>query len=141
VGGSGYIELRNLDDLDKASLELYAGFRGVEPSLLDGHAQSGGERIVATMAFLLALQKHMKSPFRAIDEFDVHLDPLNRERIINILTSTAGEDQSVQYIIITPGRIPFHENMNIIVVQSVSGRSAVRVEQKKEVVADAEQEG
>jgi len=140
VGGTGYIELRNLDDLEKAALELYAGFRGVEPSLLNGHSQSGGERIVATMAFLLALQKHMRSPFRAIDEFDVHLDPLNRERIINILTSTAQEDPSAQYIIITPGKIPFHENMNIIVVQNISGRSAVRVEQGREVEASAKQE-
>ncbi len=137
VGGHGRIELKNLDDIDRASIELYAGFRGAEPTLLDGHSQSGGERIVATMAFLLALQRHVKSPFRAVDEFDVHLDPLNRERIINLLTATAREDMSAQYIIITPGKVSFTEDMNVVVVQNVSGRSAVGVGKAEKVVADA----
>ncbi|MEM4353022.1 MAG: hypothetical protein QXV68_05335, partial [Candidatus Caldarchaeum sp.] len=121
------IELRYLNDIDKASVEIYVGFRGVEPTLLNAHTQSGGERIVATMAFLLALQKHIKSPFRAVDEFDVHLDPLNRERIINILTATAGRDGEAQYIIITPGRLPYSGDMNVILVQNVRGRSTVSV--------------
>ncbi len=123
VGGAGRIELRNLDDISKASIEIFVGFRGVEPSLLNEHTQSGGERIVATLAFLLALQRHVKSPFRAVDEFDVHLDPLNRERMINILTKAASEDKNRQYILITPGRVPFTEEMNVIVVQNVQGRS------------------
>ena len=125
VGAVGKIELHNLHDVDKASIEIYVGFRGVEPQLLTAYTQSGGERIVATMAFLLALQKYIKSPFRAVDEFDVHLDPLNRERIINILTTTAREDGDVQYIVITPGKVPFTEEMNVIVVQNVKGRSTV----------------
>ncbi|MDJ0269895.1 MAG: AAA family ATPase [Aigarchaeota archaeon] len=137
VGGRGRIELKNLDDVDRASIELYAGFRGAEPTLLDGHSQSGGERIVATMAFLLALQRHVKSPFRAVDEFDVHLDPLNRERIIRLLTETAREDSSAQYIIITPGKVSFTEDMNVVIVQNVSGRSSVGVGKAEKVAADA----
>ncbi|MEM4417843.1 MAG: hypothetical protein QXD32_07285, partial [Nitrososphaerota archaeon] len=136
VGGVGRIELRNLDDISKASIEIFVGFRGVEPALLNEHTQSGGERIVATLAFLLALQKYVKSPFRAIDEFDVHLDPLNRERIINILTSTARQDPSSQYIMITPGRVTFTEDMNVIVVQSVQGRSLVAMPVEGRVSAD-----
>ncbi|MEM1948468.1 MAG: AAA family ATPase [Candidatus Caldarchaeum sp.] len=140
VGGAGRIELRNLHDIDKASVEIYVGFRGVEPTLLDTHTQSGGERIVATMAFLLALQKYIKSPFRAVDEFDVHLDPLNRERIINILTSAAKTDTETQYIIITPGKIPFTSDMNVIIVQSVKGRSAVFATEETEVLASEQRQ-
>jgi len=125
VDANGKISLRNLEDLEKASIDLYVGFRGVEPVLLDSHTQSGGERIVATLAFLLALQKHVKSPFRAVDEFDVHLDPLNRERMVRMLTATAKADPSVQYIIITPGYINVDEDTNVIIVQNVSGRSSV----------------
>ncbi|MEM2910004.1 MAG: AAA family ATPase [Nitrososphaerota archaeon] len=127
VDASGKISLRNLEDLEKASLDLYVGFRGVEPVLLDSHTQSGGERIVATLAFLLALQKYVKSSFRAVDEFDVHLDPLNRERMVKMLTATAKGDPSVQYIIITPGYINVDEDVNVIIVQNVSGRSSVGV--------------
>ncbi|MEM4280785.1 MAG: AAA family ATPase [Candidatus Caldarchaeum sp.] len=140
VGGSGKIELRNLNDVDKASVEVYVGFRGVEPTLLNAHTQSGGERIVATMAFLLALQKYIKSPFRAVDEFDVHLDPLNRERIINILTSTAKQDGDTQYIIITPGRVPYKEDVNTIVVQNVKGRSVVSIPAAAEVFSSDERQ-
>ena len=123
--GAGKIILRGLEDPEKASLELYVGFRGVEPALLDAHTHSGGERIVGTLAFLLALQKYVKSPFRAVDEFDVHLDPLNRERMVKLLLSSAKSEENVQYIIITPGRIPVEEGMNILVVQNVGGRSSI----------------
>jgi len=136
VAGRGRVELRNLEDIEQASIALFVGFRGLEPSLLDAHTQSGGERIVATLAFLLALQRHVKSPFRAVDEFDVHLDPLNRERIINILTSTSREDPEIQYIIITPGKINFTEDMNLIVVQSIAGKSAVTSGMAEKVVTD-----
>ena len=117
--------LRNLEDPEKASIELHVGFRGAEPVLLDAQTHSGGERIVGTLAFLLALQKYVKSPFRAVDEFDVHLDPLNRERMIELLLSVAGGEERTQYIIITPGKIPVTEEMNIIIVQNIGGKSVI----------------
>jgi len=125
VEGKGRIVLRNLEDPEKASLELHVGFRGTEPVLLDAQTHSGGERIVGTLAFLLALQKYVKSPFRAVDEFDVHLDPLNRERMIRLLLTVAGGEPRTQYIIITPGRIPVKEKINVILVQNIGGRSAI----------------
>ncbi|MCD6235514.1 MAG: hypothetical protein J7J94_00740, partial [Thaumarchaeota archaeon] len=125
VGGKGRIVLRNLEDPEKASLELHIGFKGAEPTLLDAQTHSGGERIVGTLAFLLALQKYVKSPFRAVDEFDVHLDPLNRERMIKLLVNVAKSESRTQYILITPGKIPVEEGMNIILVQNVGGKSAI----------------
>ncbi len=125
VEGKGRIVLRNLEDPEKASLELHVGFRGAEPVLLDAQTHSGGERIVGTLAFLLALQRYVKSPFRAVDEFDVHLDPLNRERMIRLLLNVAKGESKTQYIIITPGRIPVEEEINVILVQNVGGRSAI----------------
>ena len=55
------------------------------------YTQSGGERTTATMSFLLALQQHVRSPFRAVDEYDIHMDPRNREMIAKILISTASK--------------------------------------------------
>ena len=125
VGGRGKIVLRGLEDPEKASLELHVGFRGAEPILLDAQTHSGGERIVGTLAFLLALQKYMRSPFRAVDEFDVHLDPLNRERMVKLLLNIAEKDVGTQYILITPGRMPVEEKVNVILVQNVGGRSVI----------------
>lgn len=123
--GGGKVVLRGLDDPEKASIELYVGFRGAEPTLLDAHTHSGGERIVATLAFLLALQDYVKSPFRAVDEFDVHLDPLNRERMVRLIMASAKSSLGSQYLIITPGRLPADEDVNVLVVQNISGRSVV----------------
>lgn len=125
VDGRGSIVLRNLEDPEKASIELHVGFRGAEPVILDAQTHSGGERIVGTLAFLLALQRYIKSPFRAVDEFDVHLDPLNRERMIKLLMNVAEQEPRSQYIIITPGKIPVKEGVNVILVQNVGGRSMI----------------
>ncbi len=85
VGGKGRIVLKSSKDIEKAGLELYAGFKGNEPVSLDGLAPSGGERTVALVAFLLSLQQYISSPFRAIDEFDVHMDPKNRETVSRLI--------------------------------------------------------
>ena len=78
------------------------------------------------MAFLLALQKHIKSPFRAIDEYDVHMDPRNREVIANLLIS-AVENEGAQYLAITPNQMFFEgKNVHIITVQNIDGRSLIR---------------
>lgn len=81
---------------------------------------------MATMSFLLSLQQHVQSPFRAIDEYDVHMDPKNRETITNILIeSVKGLDS--QYLIITPSQITFAKNdIHIVTVQNVEGASNVK---------------
>ncbi|MBS7635513.1 hypothetical protein KEJ34_08565, partial [Candidatus Bathyarchaeota archaeon] len=87
VAGEGFVRLINENDIEAAGLEICVGFKGSQPVQLNIYSQSGGERSTATMSFLLALQKHIKSPFRAIDEYDVHMDPRNREAIANLLIS------------------------------------------------------
>jgi chromosome segregation ATPase len=78
------------------------------------------------MSFLLALQQHVRSPFRAVDEYDIHMDPKNRETIARMLLSTI-KDAPAQYIVITPSQITFaQEDANIITVQNVEGKSIVR---------------
>ena len=126
VGATGLERLVNEKEMEKAGLELLVGFSGREPVSLDSLAQSGGERSVALMAFLLALQQHLISPFRAIDEFDVHMDPRNREVISHLIISSARKLGSGQYIAITPGQIRnLDENVHVIIVQNVGGSSTV----------------
>ena len=122
----GEVKLANEQDMEAAGLEILVGFKGGKPVPLDAYTQSGGERTTATMSFLLALQKHVRSPFRAVDEYDVHMDPKNRELIAKMLISTV-HDGDAQYIIITPSQITFAgENINIITVQNIEGKSIIR---------------
>jgi chromosome segregation protein len=107
-------------------LEIVVGFKGGKPVPLDAYTQSGGERTTATMSFLLALQQHVRSPFRAVDEYDIHMDPKNREMISKMLISTV-KDANAQYIVITPSQITFaKEETNIITVQNVEGKSIIK---------------
>ncbi|MGQ9788101.1 MAG: AAA family ATPase [Candidatus Hadarchaeaceae archaeon] len=127
VNATGDVRLENPDDIDEAGLQLLVGFRGAEPQVLDPHTQSGGERTTAIMCFLLSLQQRIKSPIRAIDEFEMHMDPRNREQMLaEILTSM--KDEEAQYIVITPGRLVNVEGVpNVITVQNIAGLSSVKV--------------
>ena len=124
----GRVRLVSSEDIEEAGLELLVGFRGAQLQILDSFTQSGGERSVATMLFLLALQQYLRSPFRAVDEFDVHMDPRNREVISEMLLDLMSRTKDTQYVTITPGQITAAEGeTHVVTVQSVLGRSEVMV--------------
>jgi chromosome segregation ATPase len=123
---TGEVRLSSVEDIETAGLDIYVGFKGSKPVALDAYTQSGGERTTATMSFLLALQQHVRSPFRAVDEYDIHMDPKNREMIAKVLVSMI-KDATAQYVVITPSQITFaHQDANVITVQNVEGKSVVR---------------
>ena len=123
---TGHVQLASAQDIETAGLEIFVGFKGGKPVALDAYTQSGGERTTATMGFLLALQQHVRSPFRAVDEYDIHMDPKNREMIAKVLVSII-KDASAQYIVITPSQITFaQQDANVITVQNLEGKSIVR---------------
>eukprot|EP00878_Enallax_costatus_P020088 GHUV01021219.1.p1 GENE.GHUV01021219.1~~GHUV01021219.1.p1 ORF type:complete len:576 (+),score=170.67 GHUV01021219.1:791-2518(+) len=63
---------------------------------------SGGERSFTTVAFILALGEFTESPFRAMDEFDVFMDPINRRIATQTLLDFASEKGQWQFILLTP---------------------------------------
>jgi chromosome segregation ATPase len=127
VNGTGEVQFVEGSEVEDAGLELKVGFRGAEPVPLNAFTQSGGEKSAAVVSFLLALQESIVSPFRAIDEFDTHLDPQNRESLFRVIYERAkrGTDQ---WLVITPGQILVpDQEVNIILVQAVRGASAPKV--------------
>jgi structural maintenance of chromosomes protein 5 len=123
---AGEVQLSNATDIETAGLEILVGFKGGKPVALDAYTQSGGERTTATMSFLLALQQHVRSPFRAVDEYDIHMDPKNREMIAKVLLAII-KDANAQYVVITPSQITFaQQDANVITVQNLEGKSVVR---------------
>jgi chromosome segregation ATPase len=78
------------------------------------------------MAFLLSLQQQVVSPFRAVDEFDIHLDPRNRELLFRMIFA-AVRGTSGQYLVITPSQLTVVEpQVHVLVVQNTFGKSAVQ---------------
>jgi len=122
----GEVGLLDEHDIEAAGIQIFVGFKGAKPVPLDAYTQSGGERSTATMTFLLALQQHVRSPFRAVDEYDIHMDPRNREIIANLLVSSVS-GLNAQYLAITPSQISFTEkDVHVITVQNIEGASFVR---------------
>ncbi len=102
------------------------GFRGSAAQTLDPFTQSGGERSVALMAFILSLQTRIVSPLRALDEFDIHMDPKNREAMFKMILSQMRQRDTSQYIVITPSIITvLDRSAHVITVQAVHGASEI----------------
>jgi chromosome segregation ATPase len=131
VGATGQVRVRDVEDPLKAGLEVLVGYGGTQPTVLDAYTQSGGERVVATIAFLLSLQHQLKSPIRAVDEFDVHMDPYNREAVARMIFDFTRRNSDLQYIVISPSQIVFQGlQANIIVIQKNRGVSEVSTTNK-----------
>lgn len=123
----GYIRIVYEEEFERTGLELLIGFRGTTPAILDAYTLSGGERSTATISFLLALQRLSSSPIVAVDEFDVHMDPINRERIFRSIFQRAQDDEK-QYVIITPSQVKIMgEDINYVVTQTIEGKTEVGV--------------
>jgi len=123
---TGFIRLDEEGDIEDAGMDLYVGFRGGAPTTLDPFTQSGGERSVALMAFTLSLQSRIVSPIRGMDEFDIHMDPRNREAMFKMILSQMRKEAS-QYIVITPSILTvFDRSAHVITVQAVHGASEVK---------------
>ncbi|KAL1979721.1 hypothetical protein VTN96DRAFT_5265 [Rasamsonia emersonii] len=103
-------------DFDQWSIQILVKFREHENlSLLDSHRQSGGERAVSTIFYLMALQSLSASPFRVVDEINQGMDPRNErmvhERMVDIACAPRTANSSgdgvggaggSQYFLITP---------------------------------------
>jgi chromosome segregation ATPase len=128
IGATGLARLVNVEDgegdIENAGLELFVGFRGSPPVLFDYYTQSGGEKTASIMAFLLSIQQLLRSPFRAVDEFDIHMDPRNREEMYKMMLSSMKNSES---LLITPSQITVTDpSVHMIVVQKAYGKSGVR---------------
>ena len=123
---TGFIKLEEGADIEDAGMDLYVGFRGGAPTTLDPFTQSGGERSVALMAFTLSLQSRIVSPIRGMDEFDIHMDPRNREAMFKMILTQMRKEAS-QYIVITPSILTvFDKSAHVITVQAVHGSSEIK---------------
>jgi chromosome segregation protein len=96
TGGEGKLTLENPENPFDGGVDISAKFPG-KAELSIGSA-SGGEKSVATVCFILALQAFRPVPFYAFDEIDAHLDPLNSQKLAEILRERSKDSQ---FIVIT----------------------------------------
>ncbi|KAG9354044.1 hypothetical protein JZ751_012168 [Albula glossodonta] len=91
------------EEYDKYGIRIRVKFRSsTQLHELTPHHQSGGERSVSTMLYLMALQELNRCPFRVVDEINQGMDPINERRVFDIVVRTACKGTTSQYFFITP---------------------------------------
>nr|XP_039258386.1 structural maintenance of chromosomes protein 5-like [Styela clava] len=119
MGCAGEVDLHadNPEEYDKYGIRIRVKFRS-SSSLqeLNPFRQSGGERSVSTMLYLMALQSLRKCPFRLVDEINQGMDPYNERRVFEIIVRSSSERDTSQYFLITPKLLPnltYNEHMTV----------------------------
>ena len=93
TGGNAWLELQNEDDIFNSGISYLIQFPN-KPKR-ESTAISGGEKTLAAIVFVLALQKLKPSPFYLFDEVDAHLDAPNSKKLANILEERSKESQFI----------------------------------------------
>ncbi|KAM9855821.1 structural maintenance of chromosomes protein 5 [Aulostomus maculatus] len=121
---AGEVDLHfdNEEEYDKYGIRIRVKFHNSSTlHELTAHHQSGGERSVSTMLYLMALQELNRCPFRVVDEINQGMDPINERRVFDIVVSTACKETTSQYFFITPKllqNLQYAEEMTVLCVHN-----------------------
>ncbi len=119
-GGRGRMVLENDENPFAGGLDVLLQFPG-KPELTMGSA-SGGEKSVATVCYLLALQQIHPMPFYVMDEIDAHLDVVNTKRLATLVRSRS---EGSQFIVISLKDTTISKAERVYGVYSEKGASNV----------------
>lgn len=100
----GNVELRAVGTIGQFEMQMQVSFReDADLADLSGQRHSGGERAVATIMYLMALQEMTRSPFRVVDEINQGMDERNERLVFDrIVQSCCGDKSKPQYFLISP---------------------------------------
>ncbi|CAN9516172.1 unnamed protein product [Ophioblennius macclurei] len=116
------LHFENEEEYDKYGIRIRVKFHSsTQLHELTPHHQSGGERSVSTMLYLMALQELNRCPFRVVDEINQGMDPINERRVFDIVVRTACKKSTSQYFFITPKllqNLQYTEEMTVLCVHN-----------------------
>jgi len=92
-GGNAWLELENEDDIFNAGISYFIQFQN-KPKR-ESTSISGGEKTLAAVVFVLALQRLKPSPFYLFDEIDAHLDAPNSQSLSKIVEERSKGSQFI----------------------------------------------
>eukprot|EP00835_Amoeboradix_gromovi_P005886 NODE_607_length_6164_cov_0.344930.p1 type:complete len:1036 gc:universal NODE_607_length_6164_cov_0.344930:244-3351(+) len=107
----------NTENIGEWGIDILVKFRKNEKlQNLSAFRQSGGEKSVSTMLYLMSLQGSNNVPFRVVDEINQGMDPRNERLVHQLIVKNACENTHSQYFMITPKLLTnllYHEKMQI----------------------------
>ncbi|MCK4347532.1 MAG: hypothetical protein KAW47_02845, partial [Thermoplasmatales archaeon] len=92
-GGEAELKLEDSENIFESGLTMKARPRGKKVLLLS--ALSGGEKSIASLAFIFAIQNYDPSPFYVLDEVDMFLDGVNTETVSRMIKQNALDSQFI----------------------------------------------
>ncbi|MDW8294406.1 MAG: chromosome segregation protein SMC [Aquificaceae bacterium] len=95
-GGKAYMLLEKEEDPLSGGVSLVVKPRGKEVQYLE--AISGGEKTLAALSLIFAIQDYRPSPFYYFDEVDAHLDEANARRVGELIKERS---KRAQFIVVT----------------------------------------
>ncbi|KAE8270048.1 hypothetical protein A4X09_0g2291 [Tilletia walkeri] len=122
IGCAGEIRVATDRDYDKWGIEILVKFRDTEElQLLTGQRQSGGERSLSTIMFLMGLTELGKSPFSLVDEINQGMDQRAERAVHNQMVDVTCGQHARQYFLITPkllNHLKYHERMRVLIINN-----------------------
>lgn len=105
---AGEVSLDEHDkDFDQFGILIKVKFRQAgQLQVLSAHHQSGGERSVSTILYLVSLQDLTNCPFRVVDEINQGMDPINERKMFQQLVRAASQPNTPQCFLLTPKLLP-----------------------------------
>ncbi|KAG2613806.1 hypothetical protein PVAP13_4KG395400 [Panicum virgatum] len=86
-------------DFDHYGILIKVKFRQTSQlQVLSAHHQSGGERSVSTILYLVSLQDLTNCPFRVVDEINQGMDPINERKMFQQLVRAASQINTPQFV-------------------------------------------
>jgi len=105
------------EDYNKWGIDIKVQFRNSDDlKRLTSSYQSGGEKSVSTILYLLSLQGLTECPFRVVDEINQGMDPKNERKVFELMAAAATTEGTSQYFLITPKLLPdldYNDKMTI----------------------------
>jgi chromosome segregation protein len=92
-GGEAVLKLENPDEPFRGGIDMIVTFPNKPPILVSG--ASGGERSVAAVAFIFAVQEFTPTAFYIFDEVDAHLDAFHVGKLGELLRDEAVKSQFI----------------------------------------------
>ncbi|KAF8885790.1 P-loop containing nucleoside triphosphate hydrolase protein [Infundibulicybe gibba] len=122
IGCAGEIRISENEDYEKWAIDILVKFRDNEKlQLLTGQRQSGGERSLTTILYLMSLTEEARAPFSLVDEINQGMDQRAERTVHNSMVEVTCKPDSAQYFLITPKLLPdleYHERMKILCVNN-----------------------
>lgn len=122
MGLAGELRIGEDADFEKWKLEIMVKFRNAEElAPLSAQHQSGGERTLSTIMYIMSLLQLSRSPFTLVDEINQGMDPTAERVTHNHIVKLTCQPHASQYFLITPKLLPdlaVHELQKVLLVNN-----------------------